>query len=214
MFELLGRFRLGLRALAHNQLAAANHVFFGGWDKNGTGEIVVTDGVILGVIPVRKREGEGDDEPGAIPVAAWNRAMSGTSSTESRHVQIQKNWIKVHDDEGKPVVAVPRPETDVACPPYRKVVPAPKEQKVAVSIDPVALAKLASVLGSPRAVTLHMDASPKYGVVDRNIRVSPEPWSGDDRPHGVIMPRQIVTDRDGAEIPRSKPVKAAETVAA
>lgn len=212
MFELFGRFKVGLRALANNQLAAANNVFFGGWRENGWGEVVVTDGVILGVIPVRQRDGEGDDEPGAIPVAAWNRAMSGTSSTESRRVQIQKNWIKVFDDAGKPVVAVPRSAADVQMPDYKRVVPKPREQRIALQIDPTSLVKLANVLGSPTSLTLHMDASEKHGVVDRPVRVSQAPWSGDDQPHGVVLPTQINVDRNGNEIPRQK--KVAETVSA
>lgn len=202
MFELPGRFRIGLLSALSKTVAAANAVYFDGWDSKGHGAVVVTDGIIVGVIPVVKQQG--DDEAGTIPVHAWNRAMAGTSPAEVRKVTLQKNWVKIHDGNDVPVVAVPRTEATTAFPKYKDVIPKAGEQKVAVTLNPDKLMKLARIIGSPERVTLHMDPHPTVGVVDRTLRVSVDPWAGNDQPHGAIMPVLIEKDRTGGEIRRKK----------
>lgn len=202
MFELPGRFRLGILSVLGRSIEAANHVYFGGWDRNGHGEVVVTDGVIVGVIPVQKQQGE--DEAGPIPVGAWNRAMSGTSKDDVRRVTLQKNWVKVHDGKDVPIVAVPRGESDAQIPNYRGSIPEPKAQKVALSLNPDKLMKLARIIGSPELITLHMDPHPTVGVVDRAVRVSVNPWEDNNQPHGAIMPFVIEKNREGGTIRREE----------
>lgn len=211
MFQFPGRFRLGLQSLVQHRLAAANNVFFGGWGEDGRGEVVVTDGQIVGVIPVIRQDG--GDEAGPIPVAAWNRAMAGTGKDDVRQVQLQKNWVKIHDDKGAPVVAVPRGEAAAEMPDYKSVIPPAGRQKVAVTVNPQALSKLSRVLGSPDRVTLHMDADPALGVVDKVVRVTPEPWGSNDHAYGAMLPILIEKDRQGHEIKRSEKKKVADTVA-
>lgn len=192
MFEIFGKNNV-TRAVARargNVGSAINCVLVKGIAE-GNPRLIATDGSILGVIPLRGSPKKSDVD-GLVDREAFERAMSGTGSSEKRKVEFKADAMEVHDDKGNLLVSVPRGKITGEFPDVEKVIPTPRSQAQTLRVSPSQLGKLTAVLGvSPRdGVTLHFDTD-EDGICRTPVRVTQKPWAGNDVPHGCIMPMQV-----------------------
>jgi hypothetical protein len=192
-----GRFNLGLIAKAGGVTDVLHQVFFNATPRP---ELVVSDGRMMAVIPVDIVPGVNNSAQARVSGEAWKLATSNMRASDERHLTIQEGVVAVKDDQGRHIMTVqsgdPADGSKGGIPAdYRKVIPPPKSQHIAVALDPRSLLTMARVLGAREKLVLHMDAKPDSGVVHTPIRVSAEPWGPDAQPHGVLMPIMIEKDR-------------------
>jgi hypothetical protein len=197
--KLPGRFKLGLIATARGAVGMSHQVFFNHGDRP---ELVVSNGKMVAVIPVDVVKGSPPSETTRVTGSAWALATSGQGSKEDREITLSGNKVVVKDDAGRQIMSVSAGDAKPAGlpPSYRKVIPEPKSQHVAVMLDPNQLRTLSRVIGSPGHVVLHMDADPKNGIVKGPIRVTSMPFEGNEQPHGALMPITIEKDRRGKKL--------------
>lgn len=200
MIEIPGRFKI-TRATDRSRKVmryAVNCVLFTGM-KEGRPRLVATDGKILGVVPVRfTKDTKNPDSEGLIPHDAFDRAMAGTRAMEKRLVKLTSDAMEVRDAKGNLIVSVPRSDQDPSkFPAIEKAIPKAGSQKHVMRLVPAHLAKLTAVIGLPSSepVALHFDSN-EDGIVEGPIRVTEEPWGGDNEPHGVVVAGKVnIADR-------------------
>lgn len=197
--RLPGRYKLGLIATARGAVGMSHQVFFNHGERP---ELVVSNGKMVAVIPVDVVPGAPPSKTMRVTGSAWALATSGQGTNEEREITLSGSKVIVKDDQGRLIMSVSAGDAKPAGlpPSYRKVIPEPKSQHIAVMLDPNQLRTLSRVIGSPGHVVLHMDADPKNGIVKGPIRVTSMPFEGDDQPHGALMPISIEEDRRGKKL--------------